>query len=171
MAVPAPRRRPDGSPQAGPKTYAQGGGPARGRAAAPRRHDLRAAKHSLEAQGLRNSQNFRRAQRRRQTVAWGQRRMRMEQQQQILLPVVRKYPALTPRTVATVMFRRRRTMLITFAAVLLGVVVAVILVPLQYPAEMKILVERERFDPVVTSNTTKDNAAAPVITKLSDEDV
>ena len=94
----------------------------------------------------------------------------MEQNQNQAL-VLRRYPAVTPQSVVGVVFRRRRTILITFAAVFVGVLIAILVVPLQYPAEMKVLVERERFDPVVTSNTTRDNMAAPVIAKLTDEEV
>ena len=61
--------------------------------------------------------------------------------------------ALSPtfRDVLAIAFRHRRLMIVSFSAVLLGAVLAAILQPSRYAAEMKILVKRERVDPIVSS--------------------
>lgn len=57
---------------------------------------------------------------------------------------------LTSRDIAAVLFRHRRLLLISFIAILVAVLLSGVLSP-TYKAEMKILVRRERVDPVVTS--------------------
>ncbi len=57
---------------------------------------------------------------------------------------------LTLRDIAAVLFRHRRLLLISFIAILVAVLLSGVLSP-TYKAEMKILVRRERVDPVVTS--------------------
>src|SRR4051812_48281760 len=94
----------------------------------------------------------------------------MEQQTQIVL-AQRSAPALTPRAVASLFFRQWRKMLITFVTLMIGVAIAVVLVPLRYQSEMKVMIERERFDPVVTSSSSRDVSGASRIDKLSVEAV
>ena len=58
--------------------------------------------------------------------------------------------SLTLRDVTAVLFRQKRILLISFVIIVLLVVLSGALTP-SYKAEMKILVQRERVDPVVTS--------------------
>ena len=55
------------------------------------------------------------------------------------------------RDLLDVIFRRRRLMLFSFCGVLSGAVLAILILPSTYEAQMKILVERGRVDPVVSS--------------------
>jgi uncharacterized protein involved in exopolysaccharide biosynthesis len=55
------------------------------------------------------------------------------------------------RDVVAIGFRRRRLIAYCFFGILLGTVLAVLFVPNQYEANMKILVKHERVDPVVTA--------------------
>jgi uncharacterized protein involved in exopolysaccharide biosynthesis len=57
----------------------------------------------------------------------------------------------TVRDLVTIAFRHRRLMMISFLGILLGSILAAVLQPSRYEAVMKILVKRERVDPVVTS--------------------
>jgi uncharacterized protein involved in exopolysaccharide biosynthesis len=56
------------------------------------------------------------------------------------------------RDVIAPLFRHRRLVLWSFLAIFIGSIVAALLLPKQYQAEMKILVKRERVDPAVSSN-------------------
>jgi len=56
------------------------------------------------------------------------------------------------RDVIAPLFRHRRLVRWSFLAIFLGSIVAALLLPKQYQAEMKILVKRERVDPAVSSN-------------------
>ncbi|HEV2494758.1 MAG TPA: Wzz/FepE/Etk N-terminal domain-containing protein [Terriglobia bacterium] len=56
------------------------------------------------------------------------------------------------REVVSVVFRRRRLIVLSFIGLIAGALLAVWLIPPSYQAEMKILVERERVDPVVSTN-------------------
>src|SRR5207248_11397357 len=47
-------------------------------------------------------------------------------------------------------FRRKRAIVLCFVGILLGAVIAVLLKPSEYTAKTKLLVERERMDPVVS---------------------
>lgn len=58
------------------------------------------------------------------------------------------------RDLVAIGFRRRRVILLSFAGLLAGALVAIKLVPPTYESQMKILVERERADPVVSTNAT-----------------
>lgn len=69
------------------------------------------------------------------------------------------------RGLAAILFRQRRAVLITFAGVLLGASLAVVLSPREYSAEVKILVRRERQDPMVSPNSTADNRASRGLTE------
>ena len=57
---------------------------------------------------------------------------------------------LTARDVAAIIFRQKKILLLSFVVILLGIVFSGVLMP-KYEAQMKILVRRERVDPVVTS--------------------
>jgi uncharacterized protein involved in exopolysaccharide biosynthesis len=52
------------------------------------------------------------------------------------------------------LFRHRRLVVVSFAGIFLGSGLATFLLPRQYEAEMKILIRRERVDPVVTADKT-----------------
>jgi uncharacterized protein involved in exopolysaccharide biosynthesis len=71
----------------------------------------------------------------------------------------RRPVTLTVRDLLAVVFRQKRLVLISFVLILLVVVVSGALTP-TYKAEMKILVRRERVDPIVTS---QQNSPAQVI--------
>jgi uncharacterized protein involved in exopolysaccharide biosynthesis len=73
--------------------------------------------------------------------------------------------AFTLRDAVAVAFRRRRLLLYTFAAVLLGGLAAAIFMP-KYESEMKILVERDRVDPPVTAaDRSASQTSANVVTE------
>lgn len=56
----------------------------------------------------------------------------------------------TTRDVAAIVFRQKKILLVSFVVILLGIALSGVLKP-KYQAQMKILVRRERVDPVVTS--------------------
>jgi len=60
-------------------------------------------------------------------------------------------PAFSLRDLLSVVFRRRRLMLLSFGGLLLGAVLAITILPSTYEAQMKMLVDRERVDPVVST--------------------
>ena len=66
----------------------------------------------------------------------------------------REASAVTLRDVVTPVFRHRRLVAFSFLGIFLGSLVAAFLLPKQYQAEMKILVKRERVDPILTSDKT-----------------
>lgn len=55
------------------------------------------------------------------------------------------------RDLLGIVFRRRRVILFSFAGLLAGALLAICVVPNAYVAQMKILIERERINPVVTT--------------------
>jgi len=59
--------------------------------------------------------------------------------------------AFTLRDALAIAFRHKRVMILCFGGVLLGTVLAAMLMPPNYKAETRILVKRERVDPVVSS--------------------
>ncbi len=59
-------------------------------------------------------------------------------------------PSFSLRDLLSVVFRRKRLMLLCFAGLLAGAVLAIAILPAAYEAQMKILVERDRVDPVVS---------------------
>src|SRR5258708_19728674 len=61
---------------------------------------------------------------------------------------------LAPRNLVEVIFRRRRTISYTFAAVIGGAILAVLLLPSKYEAQTKLLLHRERVDPPLTAQQT-----------------
>jgi uncharacterized protein involved in exopolysaccharide biosynthesis len=65
-------------------------------------------------------------------------------------------------------FRHRRLAVISFLGILLGAALSLLILPKQYEAEMKILVKRERADPVVTSES---NARPQISVNVTEEDL
>ena len=59
-------------------------------------------------------------------------------------------PSFSLRDLLGAIFRRKRLILLSFMGVLLGALLAIIILPSTYEAQMKILVEHERVDPVVS---------------------
>ena len=67
-------------------------------------------------------------------------------------------------------FRRRRMAGIIFLGVFIGVVGSVVMAPKEYEAEMKILVNRDRVDAVVTPDPGAPVAVQPM-TGVTEEDL
>jgi len=63
----------------------------------------------------------------------------------------------TLRDLVGMAFRRRRVIILAFAGLMAGSVLAIFILPQTYEAQMKILVQRERVDPVVS---TEPNVSA-----------
>lgn len=82
----------------------------------------------------------------------------------------RRTLALTPRSVLSLLFRKGRVFSLTFIGVLAGVLVAVALIPPIYQSEMKILVERARYDPVLTADS-KEGVSAAQLTPPTEQEV
>ncbi|MGH9684350.1 MAG: GumC family protein [Candidatus Acidiferrales bacterium] len=82
----------------------------------------------------------------------------------------RHIATITPRDIASPIFRQRRLALIVFIGVFLGAVLAAFLAPPEYEAEMKILVNRGRVDPVVTPNPDAPVSALP-LASVREEDL
>jgi uncharacterized protein involved in exopolysaccharide biosynthesis len=73
---------------------------------------------------------------------------------------------LTLRDVAAPLFRRQRLVILSFAGIFLGGLLAALFLPKQYSANMEILVKRERVDPVVTTEATPQGTLpAPAVTE------
>ena len=77
--------------------------------------------------------------------------------------------ALTTRDMIEVGVRRRGSFLFWFTVVFLGAIVAAIVMPKRYESETKILVHRERADPLVTAQQTA--AMEQNLPSLSEEDI
>ena len=60
-------------------------------------------------------------------------------------------PSFSLRDLLGVVFRRRRLILLCFMGVFVGSVLAIAILPANYEAQMKILVEHQRVDPVVST--------------------
>jgi len=56
------------------------------------------------------------------------------------------------RDLVGIVFRRRRVIVLSFAGLLAGALMAIKVLPPTYESQMKVLVERERVDPVVSPN-------------------
>ncbi|MGA8222135.1 MAG: Wzz/FepE/Etk N-terminal domain-containing protein [Candidatus Acidiferrales bacterium] len=78
--------------------------------------------------------------------------------------------ALTLRDVVAPVFRKRRMATLLFLGIFVGAILAMLLLPRKYEAEMKILVNRERVDAVVTPNPDSPVAAEPM-TMITEEDL
>jgi uncharacterized protein involved in exopolysaccharide biosynthesis len=78
--------------------------------------------------------------------------------------------ALSPtlRDLLAVVFRHRGLAISCFLAILLGTVLSLWILPKQYEGEMKILVRRERTDPVITSEV---NAIPQISTNVTEEEL
>ncbi len=70
----------------------------------------------------------------------------------------------TLRDLMTVIFRHRMLIVISFLTILIGVVVGTWLLPKQYEAQVKILVKRERPDPIMTPDRSAQQLALRDIT-------
>ena len=60
----------------------------------------------------------------------------------------------TLRDLVGMAFRRRRVIVLAFAGLMAGSLLAILILPPTYEAEMKILVQRDRVDPVVSTEAT-----------------
>jgi len=74
----------------------------------------------------------------------------------------------TLRDLLAVVFRHRRLAVNSFLGILLGTLLSLWILPKQFEAEMKILVKRERTDPVITSEA---NAAPQYSPSVTEEDL
>jgi len=74
----------------------------------------------------------------------------------------------TLRDILAVIFRHRGLILASFLAIFLGVILGTWMLPKQYEASMKILVKRERVDPVVSPES---NAQPPSAQDVTQEDI
>ncbi len=72
----------------------------------------------------------------------------------VQIPVAGGAPDLTVRDVLMPLFRRRRVVLLTFAGVFAAVILAALLMGPSYSSRMSILVNRERLDPLVSTEVT-----------------
>jgi uncharacterized protein involved in exopolysaccharide biosynthesis len=79
----------------------------------------------------------------------------------------------SPRALLTILFRRRRTFTLAFFAVLAPVLLAILVIPPEYESQTKILVERRRFDPVITSSVEHQGAGADMsqLARLDEQDI
>jgi uncharacterized protein involved in exopolysaccharide biosynthesis len=77
-------------------------------------------------------------------------------------------PSPTLRDLLAVVFRHRRLAVNSFLGILLGTIVSLWILPKQYEAGMKILVKRERTDPVITSEA---NAFPQFSANVAEEDL
>jgi len=82
----------------------------------------------------------------------------------------RRAHPLTMRDVAMPFFRQRRLVSLIFLGIFCGAILTVAVLPRQYEAEMKILLNRDRQDAVVTPDP---NAPAPItaVPAISEEDI
>ena len=71
---------------------------------------------------------------------------------------VRPTHSFTLRDLVGLTFRRRRLIMLAFVGLMAGSVLAILILPPTYEAEMKILVQRDRVDPVVS---TEPNVGEP----------
>jgi uncharacterized protein involved in exopolysaccharide biosynthesis len=77
---------------------------------------------------------------------------------------------LTLRDIAMPIFRQRRLVSLLFLGIFLGAVLSGLLLPRKYQAEMKILVNRDRVDAVVTPDPSAAEIVSPVMV-VSEEDL
>ena len=69
------------------------------------------------------------------------------------------------RDLVSAMFRQRRLVLLSFLGILLGTIFYVLIRPQQYVAQIKILLNRERVEPVVTTDPSATQRPGPGITE------
>jgi uncharacterized protein involved in exopolysaccharide biosynthesis len=60
----------------------------------------------------------------------------------------------TLRDLVAIAFRHRRLVVLSFSGILLGAILVAVLQPNQYESGTKILVKRERVDPIVTAESS-----------------
>ena len=94
----------------------------------------------------------------------------MPEKKPLLLPG-RTGQRLTARTLLTVVFRQRRVMAVAFGVVFIPTLLAGIFLPSEYVAETKIVVERQRFDPVITSGFRREDAMEATLGKFDEQDI
>ncbi len=82
-------------------------------------------------------------------------------EQNLLIPQGSRTSSPTLRELVAIGFRHRRLILVSFLAILAGTLIYALGQPNQYQAEMKILVKRERMDPLVTPETNATPKASP----------
>jgi len=91
----------------------------------------------------------------------------ISEQDQEKVTIRRSDPTL--RDLLAPLFRRKRMFLFTFSGILLGSVLAAFVVSSIHKASMEILVNEERLEPLVTPESTAQNAGAP--TPVTDEQI
>ena len=97
--------------------------------------------------------------------------MQVELQHVLQLPG-RQASKFTLRILLATLFRRRRLMLTTFLAVFVPVVLAAFFLPSDYVSETKVLVQRLRFDPMISANTAAEDASArDAMARIEEQDV
>lgn len=74
----------------------------------------------------------------------------------------------TARDVAAIGFRHKKVMVLCFVGVVLGVALSTLVLPTKYRAETKLLVKRERVDPMITPDK---NAPVTVHDTVSEEEI
>ena len=75
---------------------------------------------------------------------------------------------LTLRDIATPLFRHSKLMLLTFLSLVLGAILGIILLPREYEAQMKILVNRDRVDAAVSPGR---DAAMSIPGNVTEEEI
>src|SRR5215467_4984071 len=94
----------------------------------------------------------------------------MNENQIVLVDRRSAVPApMTAREFLEIGYRRRGTFALCFAVVFLGAIVAAAILPKRYESELKILVHRERADPLVTAQQTA--AVEQNLPSLTEEDI
>ena len=94
----------------------------------------------------------------------------MNENQIVLVDRRSAVPApMTAREFVEIGYRRRGTFALCFAVVFLGAIVAAAILPKRYESELKILVHRERADPLVTAQQTA--AMEQNLPSLTEEDI
>lgn len=88
----------------------------------------------------------------------------MQEQHYLPLPPEERSPTKL-RDFVAVLFRHRRVLVISFFATLLAGVIAGFLAPHEYSAQAKLLVKRDRYDPVVTAESGVQQRAARTMTE------
>lgn len=78
--------------------------------------------------------------------------------------------SVTLRDVLMPVFRQRRLATMIFIGIFAGAILSALLLPPRYEAEMKILVNQDRVDPIITSNADMERGAA-VVSAVSEEDL
>jgi uncharacterized protein involved in exopolysaccharide biosynthesis len=99
----------------------------------------------------------------------GHKELKIMEEHITLAPSRRRAAGFTLRGFFGIVFRNKKLVVLSFLGVSLGVVATVLILPPQYQAEMKILVERARVDPLVSSSQKGEMPSQPA--SLSEEEV